>query len=127
MNLRLLAARDLARILSDGAAGFGWPVEITAPDGSTLSTTGFTNDIGQVFDPGTGQPIAGRHVSFTIPEISFAEVGMLIPAQVTARGAPKWIFKLDDVNGTPGVFTVRSAMRDRSAGTVVLVLEVYVE
>lgn len=127
MNLRHLAARDLARIQGDADNGFGWPIEITSPDGVTLPTVGFTGDIGRIFDPGTGQPIAGRHVSVSIPEARFLEVGLQIPAQVSARGAPKWVFRFDDINGTPGVFTVRSAMRDRSAGNVVLVLEVYAE
>lgn len=125
MGLRELAERNLGAILENSASGFGWPITVTNPAGSTESFTGFSNDISQVIDPDTGQIVSGRAASVALRISSLAAKGFAIPYGVADQSSKPWIVSFDDINGNPYTFKVRQADPDRTLGMVVAILEAY--
>lgn len=132
MGLREIAEADLAVTLEDGAHGFGWPVVVTAPDGTATAEGelyGQTDDIAQVIDPDTGQPVSGRLASVVlrISSLTAALPGQGLPRNVPDRTRRPWVVRFLDINGAAHVFKVRRSAPDRALGVVVCILEAYSE
>jgi hypothetical protein len=127
MGLREIAEQDLGTILEDGVTGFGWPITLTAPDGTVGALTGFSDDIAQVIDPDTGQAISGRLASaaLRIARIEAALPGKGLPVGIADAASKPWLVAFEDINGTPYTFRVAQSNPDRAIGLVTLLLEVY--
>jgi hypothetical protein len=125
MGLRELAERDLGGILEDAATGFGWPITLTDPAGNTASLVGFSNDIAQTIDPGTGEVISGRMASMSLRLSSLYAAGLAIPTATPERNSKPWLVQFDDINGVPYSFTIKNSNPDRALGVVACVLEGY--
>lgn len=127
MDLRLVAERDLARVLESTNGGFGWPVVLTAPDGysSAAPLFGLTQDIGKAIDPGTGELVSGRTASAAVRISSLYSAGYLQIPEGVPSGKP-WRVDFTDVNARKThSFKVVESYPDRALGVVVLVLEAY--
>ena len=127
MGLRGLAEQDLGVILEDSTTGFGWPISITAPDGTTGLLTGFSDDIAQIIDPDTGQAISGRLASVAIRTSLITEKlpGKGLPKGIADSGSKPWVIEFDDINGTAYKFKVSQSNPDRALGLVTCLLELY--
>ncbi len=128
MSLRQLAESDLGLILEDGVTGFGWPITITDPSGSTGTgpLTGFSDDIAQIIDPDTGQAVSGRLASVAIRISTLTAAGLALPQGIADAGIKPWLVQFDDINGNPFTFKVAQSNPDRALGLITLLLELYV-
>lgn len=125
MSLRQLAQQDNAAILGDESSGFGWPIQITAPDGTVGAFTGFSNDIAQVIDPDTGQAVSGRRASVVIHLADFISQEMDFPRGIADSGSKPWVVSFNDIIGTSHTFKVQESSPDRAIGSTILLLEAY--
>ena len=125
MGLRDLAEQDLAGILEDAGTGFGWPITLTDPSGRSEALVGFSNDIAQTIDPGTGEIISGRLASVALRISSLYSAGLALPTGVPERSSKPWVVRFDDINGSPYAFTIKNSNPDRALGVVVCILEEY--
>lgn len=127
MGLREIAEQDLGVILEDETAGFGWPIVLTAPDGTIGSLTGFSDDIAQVIDPDTGQAVSGRLASVALRNaLIFQELpGLGLPRGIADTGSKPWLVTFNDINGTSYTFKVSESNPDRALGVTVCLLELY--
>ena len=127
MGLRELAEQDLGVILEDSDTGGGWPITVTAPDGTVGLLTGFSDDIAQVIDPDTGQAVSGRLASaaLRISSIYTAFPGLGLPKSIADSGSKPWIVQFDDINGLSYTFKISQSNPDRALGMLVCLLEFY--
>lgn len=124
MSLRAQAERDLAAIL-ESSRDFGWPVTVTAPDGTSDDFRGQSSNISLRIDPDTGALVAGQHATMTLRLASLAAVFDSIPVHIPS-GAP-WLVAVTDITGAAATFKVVDSMPDRTLGVVTLELESYVD
>ena len=127
MSLRVLAEQDLGTILEDATTGFGWPITITAPDGTIRPLTGFSDDIAQVIDPETGQAVSGRlaSVAIRISSLTVAFPTQGLPKGIADRTSKPWLVAFEDINSNPHTFKVAQSNPDRAIGVLALLLETY--
>jgi len=125
VSLRDQAAADAKRILEDSAAGFGWPITVTAPDGSSASLKGFSTDVAQTIDPDTGMTVSGRTASVTLPIKALTDAGLALPRGIADQASKPWRVTFDDIHGTSHEFKVAESMPDRALGVVLCMLEAY--
>jgi len=130
MSLRLIAEQDLGFILEGDAQGFRWPITLINPDGlESTGLTGLSDDIAQMIDPDTGQAVSGRLASATLRLSSvydqFPDEG--IPKAIADTTGAPWLVRFDDINGNTYTFKISESNPDRALGTLVLLLETYVE
>ncbi len=123
MSLRHEAAADLRAIVEDSADGFGWPITVTNPAGTSLAMIGLSTDIGVTVDQETGQPIVGRRASVALAIASLGSLGM--PANVASATSKPWVVVFNDIGGTSHTYKVSEAMPDRAMGLVTCLLEAY--
>ena len=124
MGLRETVESDIRKILTDtSSCGFGWPVTVKAPDGTTACLTGHSTDVGATIDPDTGQAIAGRSASVSLPLCDLQARSMPMPVAVSDPAKRAWMVRFDDIRGTQHSFKVMDVLPDRAAGVVVLLLE----
>ena len=127
MNLRQQAEADLGFILEDSATGFGWPITVTDPNGTSSPLTGSSNDISQVVDPETGQVVSGRSASVALRVASLFEAGFnSLPVGIADRSSKPWLIAFNDINGNAHTFKVIQSNPDRTLGLVTCILEAYV-
>ena len=124
-GLRALAESDLGGILEDSLTGFGWPITVTNPAGTSAELTGFSDDISQVIDPDTGQAVSGRLASVAVRIGHLTDNGLSIPRGVADSTSKPWVVSFDDVNGNAHTFKVAESNPDRALGLVVCILEAY--
>jgi hypothetical protein len=124
MSLRAQAERDLATIVED-EDGFGWPITVTNPDGSSAALVGLSNDVAYALDPETGQAVSGRTASVALRIGALTAAGLGIPVNVSETTRFPWIVQFNDINGNPHVFKVIESQPDRAIGLVVCKLEAY--
>jgi len=124
MSLREQAAADLTTIVED-TDGFGWPITVTAPDGTSADLVGLSSDIAQTIDPDTGQAVSGRHAHVFLRLSSLTTAGLGIPRGIADAGSDPWVVTFDDIDGTEHSFKVMEALPDRAIGGVVCLLEAY--
>ena len=125
MGLRAIAEVDLGAILEDGVYGFGFPITVTDPAGTSEALTGFSDDIAQVIDPDTGQAVSGRLASVAVRLSSLTAAGLSIPQGIADTASKPWLIAFDDINGNAFTFKVAQSNPDRALGLVVCVLELY--
>lgn len=124
MNLRLQAAADAQAILND-AAGFSWPIKVTAPDDATACLKGFGNDISLLIDPNTGMAVSGRKASIALALADIDAAGIGIPKGIAESDRRPWVVEFDDIRGVPHRFKVSESNPDRALGIVTCTLEAY--
>ncbi len=123
-NLYALAAADTKAILEDSAGGFGVPMVLTAPDGSTQNITGMAADIGNTIDPETGQNISGRAAHVSLPTASLT-IGT--PVGVPDELVSPWLVQLQlPGETTPQTFRIFETMPDR-LGVLVCFIDIWSE
>lgn len=125
MGLREIAENDLAFILEDSEQGFGYSITVTDPAETSVSMTGFSNDIAQLIDPDTGQAVSGRLASAVLRLSSLTAAGLEIPQGIADASVKPWLIAFDDINGNSFVFKVANSNPDRALGVVSLILELY--
>jgi hypothetical protein len=125
MGLRDQAAADLRVILEDTAAGFGWAIAVTDPNGNRADLKGFSNDVSQAIDANTGVVVSGRTASVVIALSSLASVGLDIPVGISERGRKPWLVEFNDITGATWRFKVIESLPDRGIGAVRCQLEAY--
>lgn len=129
MTLRAHAAEVLRTIANDTEGAFGWPIVLTAPDGfaSVESLVGRSQDIAQVIDPDTGQPVSGRLASASLVIQDILDAGYTeLPRAIANTAQKPWLVTFDDINGVSHTFKVSESNPDRTLGVVNLLLECYV-
>ena len=139
-NIRQLAESDLSFVLEDGDNGFGWPVTITSPDGTEVSSVPdpsseagerplycASDDITQIIDPDTGQIVTGRLASAVLRISTLRAAGLTIPQGIADTAARPWLVRFADINGVEMTFKVSQSNPDRALGVVVLLLETYLQ
>lgn len=124
-NLRTLANTDLQSIVTDQADGFGWPITITDPAGTSAALVGRSNDIGLVIDPDTGLAVSGRSASVAVTITSLSAAGLGLPVGVEDTTGKPWVVVFNSINGSPYTFRVIATQPDRALGIVVCLLETY--
>lgn len=124
MGLRAQAAADNRAILED-TAGFGWPIKVTNPAGTFGNVVGFSNDVHQAVDPGTGQIVSGRLAHVTLNVATLAAAGLGIPAGISDTAGHPWVIEFADIAGASYKFKVAAAEPDRTLGCVLCRLEAY--
>ena len=125
MGLREIANLDNRRILNDRNTGFGWPISITNPAGTTESFTGFGNDIAALIDPETGQSFSGRLASIAVNTLDLYNKGFVLPRNINKETEKPWLVEFDDIDGNTYKFKVQASNPDRGLGMIILLLETY--
>lgn len=125
-SLREMARTHSKRILEDSVSGFGWPIEVTDPNGVTVNLTGFSQDIGQAIDPETDQVVSGRTASVVLAIASLMAAGLGMPEGISDPTSKPWVMTFDDSEGVEHTFKVKESAPDRTIGQVLCFLEVYV-
>ena len=125
MSLRINAEKDLGIILEDDVGGFGWPITVTNPAGTSVALVGSSTDIMQGIDPDTGVMVTGRIASVALRLSSLTAAGLGIPVNISDKALKPWLIEFDDINGAPYIFKVSESRPDRALGLVVCVLELY--
>ena len=126
MNFREIAEQDLAVTLEDNVYGFGWPINITDPDGLNKDVFGQANDVAFQIDPQTGQAISGSIVSIAIRTKTLTNSGFaVLPTSQPDKTKKPWIFIFDDISGNTGTFTIKETNPDKTLGLILLELETY--
>lgn len=125
-GLRERAEKDLSFILEDPVHGFGWPITITDPGGTSKGLTGFSSDISQIIDPDTGQIVSGRLATCTIRMSSLLPEIVTLPEGISDAAVKPWLVKFDDINGKEFKFKVAQSNPDRELGVLFLILELWV-
>lgn len=121
MGLREIAQRDSRAILNGDA---GIVLTLTDPAGNAGTLTGWSNDIGFLIDPDTGQAVSGRYATIAVSMIDLAAEGLGIPTNVS-EGVEPWRVALVNERGESFSFSVMSSQPDRTLGVVTCTLEVY--
>lgn len=124
MSLRDQAAADLQTFLED-TAGFGVPITVTDPAGTSVELTGFSTDIGETIDPETGTVVTGRSASVALSLARLTTEGLGIPRGIADGSGKPWVVTFDDIEGNAHTFKVSSSAPDRAAGIVTCMLEAY--
>lgn len=124
MSLRDQAAADLRAFLEDTEDGFAIPITVTDPAGTSVELAGFAADIGQTFDPDTGQAVAGRRASVAISIAALLEAGIGTPKGIANSSTRPWVVAWTGADGVERHFKVSQAMPDE-LGVVTCILEVY--
>lgn len=122
-NLRELAERDLGTILETTDGGFGRPVVLTDPSGTSATIDGMTGNISNAIDPETGAEIVGDFPSVTLRISSILAAGLAMPVQEKHTGATAWRVSFEDLAGTTHTFRVQRPEPDYTLGFVNLKLE----
>jgi len=126
MNFREIAENDLSFTLEDNDFGFGWPINVTDPDGLSADVFGQQNDIAFQIDPQTGESVSGRIVEIVLRIKTLTDAGFAsLPKQQADKTKKPWIFVFDDVSGNSGTFTVKESHPDQTLGLIFCQLEVY--
>lgn len=120
MGLREQAALDGRAILED-LSGFAWPVTLTSPAGVVTELRGYTQDVGQIIDPDTGQAVSGRRGSVVVARASLPE----LPEAVEDRGRKPWIATFADSQGVIASWKVVEVAPDAVLGQVKMLVEIY--
>lgn len=121
MGLREIAQRD-SRTILNGDAGIA--LTLIDPAGNAGTLTGWSNDIGFVIDPDTGQAVSGRYATIAVSMTDLAAEGLGIPTNVSEAVDP-WRVSFVNERGETFSFSVMSAQPDRTLGVVTCVLEVF--
>ena len=125
MGLRSIAEIDLGIILEDDIYGGGWSITVTNPAGLIKPLTGFSNDISQIIDPDTGQPVSGNLASVALRIGALTAVGLTLPVGIADISSKPWLIQFDDINGNAFTFKVSQSNPDRTLGIVTCLLELY--
>ena len=127
MGLREMAEQDLGVILEDTVTGFGWPITLTAPDGTAVPLVGYSDDIAQVIDPDTGQAVSGRLASVAIrTSLILAEFPTQgLPVGIADSKIKPWLVEFNDINGSAYKFKISQSNPDRAIGLITMLLELY--
>ena len=123
-GLREQAEADNKAILGD-VIGFGYPVTVKDPGGTVGNLHGFTNDIGQVIDPDTGQIVSGRIATVALNISALADAGLGLPVGISDESIKPWVVTFNDINGNSFTFKVVETQPDRAIGQVVCILDTY--
>lgn len=125
MSLLQQAAADL-RAIVENTNEFGVAIKVEDPDGLSSNQNGLTTDVGNMFDPNTGQMIAGRRASVALSTQALLAAGHTgLPAGASDPSKTPWIVTFLDIHGRECVFMVSAAMPDRKLGLVTCSLEHY--
>lgn len=125
MGLREQAAIDCKTILEDSATGFGWPITVINPDGTSAALTGFSTDIAHSIDPDTGAAVTGRKASVALSIEALTTAGLGMPRGIAEGAGKPWLVRFEDIHGNAQAFKVRETAPDRAIGLVVCWLEAY--
>ncbi len=126
MGLREQAALDARTILND-LSGFGVPITITDPGGTSAALTGFSNDIALTIDPETGMAVSGREASVALHMRDLDDAGLGLPKNIADEALRPWVVSFVDVRGITHTFKVKESNPDRASGVITCTLEVYSE
>jgi hypothetical protein len=118
---------DTRAILNDSVFGNGVAISLTAPDCRVGTLTGFSNDIGLLVDPDTGQAVSGRAATIAIHLADLAEQGLGIPENVQNKRSKPWVVGYTDQLGNTYTFKVSESHPDRTLGVVTCSLVSYDE
>lgn len=122
MNLRAIVQRDTQRILNGDS---GIALTITDPAGNAGTLTGWSNDIGFVIDPETGQAVSGRYATIAVSILDLNAAGLGIPTGVSSNDVDPWQVAFTNEQGEAFLFAVTAAQPDRTRGEVTCTLEAY--
>lgn len=125
MSLRRVAEADLGFIVEDCETGFGWPLTLTAPDGTSIEVVGMSNDISQVIDPETGVIVSGRLASIAIRMSTLKARGFDQPVGIADAKSKPWVVEFDDIGDEYCQFKISESNPDRAIGLIVCFLEAY--
>jgi hypothetical protein len=115
----------LGRILEDKTTGFGFDITVTDPAAAQGAMVGYSNDIGQMIDPDTGQAVSGRRASVALRISSLVAAGFGLPEGIADSASKPWVVEFLDIGGTAHKFKVQESHPDRTIGAVTCLLERY--
>lgn len=126
MGLREQAALDAQTILNN-TDGFGVPITVTDPGGTSAALTGFSTDIPFTIDPETGMAVSGRTASVALHMRDLVAAGLGNPKNIPDEDSRPWVVSFVDVVGITHTFKVKESNPDRASGVITCTLEVYNE
>lgn len=90
MSLADTAIADVKRILEDTEQGFARSITVTDPGGVADVLAGFTNDIGVVIDPDTGNAVTGRQAQASLSMASLMTAFGALPVGESDAAEKPW-------------------------------------
>ena len=123
MGIRAEAEADLAYTLEDAVSGFGFAVELIAPDGAVYPLNGQQNDISAILDPDTGTAVRARDISVTL-RASSLPAGRP-PIGIPDETASPWLVRYTEISGDVFTGRVAETLPDDGMGLLTLKLEPY--
>lgn len=125
-NLRVIAQADVRAILADSAFGAALSLTITNPSGNSGVLTGWSNDIGLLIDPDTGQAVSGRFATCAFTFLDLASISVPgIPSGIVDSTKKPWRVAFTNERGVSYTFKVVETQPDQTLGYIVCTLEIY--
>lgn len=122
MGLRDQAERDLAFLIEDSVAGFGWPITVATPADAEFPLVGLSSDIARMIDPETGMVVVGRTATVALRASSVDAAGHGRPVGIADAAVKPWRVTFNDLGGAPHTFKVVSVDPDETLGVLLCVL-----
>lgn len=120
-----MARADSRAILNDTRTGSGVPIVITPPGQAARALTGWSNDIGLLVDPDTGQAISGRVATVAVHIADLAAEGLPIPEAEHRQDAKPWSLSFKDEQDNDYTFRIAETHPDRTMGIVTFTVDSY--
>lgn len=124
MGLRETARNHLGIILNS-TRGFSWPIKITDPSGTIGNLQGFSNDVSDLIDPETGQPVSGRQASIAVSVASLTAAGLGLPKGISDSASKPWVVEFTNTDLKSYKFKVMRSNPDNVLMVVTCALEIY--
>lgn len=123
-GLRTQVEADLAFIVEDDVAGFGWPIVLTSPADVATPLVAITTNTMDMSDPDTGTGVAVRRNSVTVRTSSLPGTTPAdYPVAIADPTSKPWRVSYDDLRGNSHIYRVRDTEPDDAVGVIVLHLE----
>lgn len=120
MSLLTIAQADLKAILNDSVTGVGVTIGVRSPCGDVQSLTGWSNDIGLLVDPDTGQAVSGRIATVALVIADLTAAGLALPENISDDDANPWRITFSGLE-----FKVTESHPDRTLGVITCTLEAF--
>ncbi len=120
-----MARADTRAFLNDSLTGSAVPIAITPPGLPARTLMGWSNDIGLLVDPDTGQAISGRIATVALSIADLAAQNLPIPESEHSTSAKPWVISFLDGQLDNYVFSIVETHPDRTTGIVTCTVDSY--
>lgn len=125
MSLLDRVQKDAQRIMNSEKFGFGTPLVLTEPNGTTHDLKGIVSVIYNLIDPDTQQPVSGFLATVSLNKLDLQDAGIDMPTGEMAANARPWTVETTLVGGETILTKVVRSSPDKTNGNILIDLGKY--